>query len=158
MTGLLLILLFTGCANFSNRVPMAHYNSYVSSFQNPVDGPFWVSSKFGMRKFRGVTRMHKGIDLAVEMNTHIVASSAGYVCKIGNDAKGYGKYIILCHGEGTGTRYAHLSKIIVALGEIVKKGEHIAGSGNSGNSTGPHLHFEIIIHDEVVDPADYVIF
>ena len=67
MTGLLLILLFTSCANFSNRVPAAHYNSYVSSFQNPVDGPFWVSSKFGMRRVRGVKgayRMHKGVDLA----------------------------------------------------------------------------------------------
>lgn len=114
-----------------------------------VGGRF--SSPFGSRW----GRMHKGVDWACSVGTTIKASSGGTVASAGW-VNGYGYCITISHPDGKRTRYAHLSKILVSAGEKVKQGEKIALSGNTGNSTGPHLHFEILVDGVQVNPFKYM--
>lgn len=114
-----------------------------------VGGRF--SSPFGSRW----GRMHKGIDWACSVGTTIKASSGGTVSSAGW-VNGYGYCITISHSDGKKTRYAHLSKILVSSGDKVKQGEKIALSGNTGNSTGPHLHFEILVDGVQVNPLKYL--
>ncbi len=102
-------------------------------------------------------RLHGGVDLAVEEGTPVSAADNGkvIVAETGYGG-GYGNYVILDHQNGLKTLYGHNSELLVSVGDIVKKGETIALSGNTGNSTGPHLHFEIRENDEQVDPQQYV--
>jgi len=85
---------------------------------------------------------HTGLDYAVKTGTFVLAAASGVVARIGHDPGGYGHYIILDHGTYQ-TRYAHLDKVLVVINQQVGSREKIAISGNSGNSTGPHLHFEL---------------
>ncbi len=100
-------------------------------------------------------RMHKGIDWACPVGTAVKASSAGTVVSAGW-ASGYGYCVTISHSDGRQTRYAHLSKILVSVGQSVSQGDKIALSGNTGRSTGPHVHFEIIINGSQVDPFKYL--
>ncbi len=100
-------------------------------------------------------RMHKGVDWAVPTGTAVRASSGGTVVSAGWSS-GYGYCITLQHPDGRMTRYAHLSKILVSKGQTVSQNEKIALSGNTGNSTGPHLHFEILINGTQVNPLLYL--
>ncbi len=102
---------------------------------------------------RGFTWYHFGIDIANRTGTPIYAADDGYVMLAGQDTWGYGLQVILDHGNGYKTRYAHLSKILVKAGQIVKRGEKIGLMGSTGRSTGPHLHFEIIKNGTRVDPT-----
>ncbi|MFG2313179.1 M23 family metallopeptidase [Streptomyces sp. NPDC048566] len=90
---------------------------------------------------------HSGQDYAVPLGTDVVAAHGGTVVKAGGNGAGdgpaYGNAIVIKHGNGTYSQYAHLSRIDVKIGQVVKTGQHIAKSGNTGNSSGPHLHFEI---------------
>ncbi len=114
-----------------------------------VGGRF--SSPFGSRW----GRMHKGVDWSCSVGTTIKASSGGTVASAGW-VNGYGYCITIRHPDGKKTLYAHLSKILVSAGESVKQGEKIALSGNTGNSTGPHLHFEIFVNGVQVNPLKYL--
>ena len=100
-------------------------------------------------------RMHKGIDWATPVGTAVRASCGGTVVSAGWSS-GYGYCITLRHPDGRQTRYAHLSKILVSAGQHVDQNERIALSGNTGRSTGPHLHFEIIINGSQVNPLSYL--
>lgn len=100
-------------------------------------------------------RLHAGIDMGCPTGTTVMASSGGQVVSAGWNG-GYGYSILLRHPDGTQTRYAHLSKILVSTGQYVSQGEKIALSGNTGNSTGPHLHFEILINGTSVNPLNYI--
>ena len=100
-------------------------------------------------------RMHKGVDWACPVGTAIMASCGGTVVQAGWMG-GYGYCITLRHPDGRQTRYGHLSKILVSVGQSVKQGQKIALSGNTGRSTGPHVHFEIIINGSQVDPLKYL--
>lgn len=100
-------------------------------------------------------RWHKGIDWACPTGTAVKASCSGTVVQAGWSS-GYGYCITLSHPDGKKTRYAHLKKILVSNGQSVKQGEKIALSGNTGRSTGPHLHFEIIVNGSQVDPFKYL--
>lgn len=106
-----------------------------------------MSSGFGRRW----GRMHKGIDWATPTGTAIMASCGGTVARAGW-ASGYGYVIYINHEDGRQTRYGHLSKILVKAGDRVKQGQKVALSGNTGRSTGPHLHFEILINGSQVNP------
>ncbi|MBK3646544.1 M23 family metallopeptidase [Streptomyces sp. NPDC001260] len=90
---------------------------------------------------------HSGQDFAVASGTEVVAAHGGTVVKAGSNGAGdgpaYGNAIVIRHGNGTYSQYAHLSRIDVRVGQVVRTGQHIARSGNTGNSSGPHLHFEI---------------
>ena len=100
-------------------------------------------------------RMHKGIDWACPVGTSIMASCGGTVVQAGWFG-GYGNCITLRHPDGRQTRYGHLSRILVKTGQSVKQGEKIGLSGNTGRSTGPHVHFEIIINGSQVNPLNYL--
>lgn len=116
----------------------------------PVED-YFISSEFGPRW--GST--HHGVDLAVPTGTSVVAARDGVVIQTGwNGDLGISVYVE--HSDGVVTRYAHLNESIVELGQEVSQGEVIAYSGNTGYSTGPHLHFEIRIDGEAVNPLDYV--
>ena len=126
------------------------------SFSLPVKGV--VSSSFGAResKYQNVKGYHTGIDLAADKGTKIKAAMQGIVDLVSKEGD-YGKHIkIRCNNVTT--LYAHCSKIYVKEGEIVAKGQDIAEVGSTGNSTGPHLHFEIRINDRFVDPSKIIEF
>jgi hypothetical protein len=110
-----------------------------------------ISSVFGKRD----STFHVGTDYAVKTGTPIYASAVGVVVKTTYNS-GYGNIIEIDSGNKIITRYGHLSKILVKVGQIVYQGEEIALSGNTGNSTGPHLHFEILVNDKNVDPAIFM--
>ncbi|MBE5944878.1 MAG: hypothetical protein E7258_08170 [Lachnospiraceae bacterium] len=110
-----------------------------------------ISSGFGPRW--GTS--HNGVDLAVDMGTPVAASKDGIVTQAGWNG-GYGISVYVEHENGVVTRYAHLSELNVEVGQQVSQGDIIAYSGNTGRSTGPHLHFEIRIDGQVVNPLDYV--
>lgn len=116
-----------------------------------------VTSRFGPRKkpTAGASTNHKGVDWATATGTAVKASNGGTVTKAGW-GNSYGYVIFIDHSDGRQTRYAHLSKILVSVGQKVKQGDKIALSGNTGVSTGPHLHFEILINGRQVNPLDYV--
>ncbi len=116
-----------------------------------------VSSPFGYRNIglRGASTYHKGVDWYVPVGTPVYASSGGVVRSAGWGS-GYGYVIYVDHPDGRQTRYAHLSKILVSAGQSVTQGQIIGRSGATGNVTGPHLHFEILINGTQVNPLNYV--
>lgn len=123
---------------------------------NPVGDEYRVSSNFGKRYHPILKRekFHSGIDIVTPIGTHVKATADGVVEDI-KESKGYGKYIILKHDDSYSTLYATLGEYKVFVGQKVDKGQVIALSGNSGISTAPHLHYEVIKQGEKVDPADY---
>ena len=100
-------------------------------------------------------RTHNGIDLAVNVGTPVKSSTAGTVIQSGWNG-GYGISVYVDCGDGMVIRYGHLSETSVEVGQTVAQGDLLGLSGNTGNSTGPHLHFEMRVNDEVVDPLEYV--
>lgn len=118
-------------------------------FANPSRGR--LSSRFGMRW----GSMHKGIDIANSIGTPIYAADGGVVTFSGKNGS-FGNLIIINHENGYETYYAHCSKLLVSKGERVYKGQHIANVGNTGRSTGPHLHFEVRKNGTPVNPLSYV--
>ncbi len=126
------------------------------SYIKPISGGR-QSSGFGRRKqpTKGASTYHKGIDWAVPKGTAVYASCGGTVAKAGWGS-GYGYVIYINHPDGRQTRYGHLSKVLVKAGQTVKQGEKIALSGNTGITSGPHLHFEILIGGKQVNPLKYL--
>jgi murein DD-endopeptidase MepM/ murein hydrolase activator NlpD len=118
----------------------------------------WMSSGFGYRvsPFTGQKEFHKGIDLATRMGAPIVAPADGMVSSIAWD-HGYGRVVTIKHGYGVSTKYAHLKKALVKKGQYVKRGETIALVGNTGRSTGPHLHYEVHLNKVNVNPLRYIL-
>jgi murein DD-endopeptidase MepM/ murein hydrolase activator NlpD len=98
---------------------------------------------------------HPGMDIAVPMDSYVRASGSGMVMDVGEDEV-YGRYVVVDHGNGYRTRYAHASQTLVLVGRRVRRNEVIALSGSSGRSTAPHLHFEILLDGEAVDPLTMV--
>jgi len=122
----------------------------------PVSGGL-LNDNFGGRRSPtgGGYEFHAGQDIKVDIGTPVVTAAAGTVILAGYQS-GYGYMVEIDHGNGLTTRYGHLSKINVGVGQVVKRGELIAESGNSGRSTGPHLHYEVRINNEPVNPALYL--
>lgn len=117
----------------------------------------WLSSYFGVRTdpFTGKRARHYGLDFAGSDGGDIVAVGAGVVTYSG-PRYGYGNMVEINHGNGFVTRYAHNKENLVAVGEVVKKGQQIAVMGSSGRSTGPHVHFEVLQNGKVVNPLKYI--
>ncbi|MBS2034485.1 M23 family metallopeptidase [bacterium] len=127
-------------------------------FTNPVPGARFTSG-FGPRKAPtpGASTFHKGIDLAAPIGTKVGATRGGVVTRSGFDRKGYGNWVEVRHPDGTSSRYGHLDKRGVKVGQEVEQGARLGTVGNSGRSTGPHLHFEIRdAQGRPVDPMKYI--
>lgn len=116
-----------------------------------------LSSSFGFRSdpFTGKSKRHSGVDFALKPGNPIYATGDGVVEKVKYEFYGYGNQILIDHGFGYKTRYAHLKSINVVEGMKVKRGECIGESGNSGRSSGPHLHYEVLYKDRHINPANY---
>lgn len=122
----------------------------------PLDGG-WVSSKFGYRKspFSGATEFHSGVDIAAHKGTPVMATAAGTVSFAGYKGA-LGNTVEINHGFGIVTRYAHLNKFRVKAGQKVLRGEVVGKVGNTGRSTGPHLHYEVRLNDIPVNAEKYM--
>src|SRR5918996_396666 len=123
----------------------------------PTQG--WLSSAFSSMRAHPILHMarpHEGIDVTAPMGSPIEAPAAGVVRDAGWES-GYGNTIVIDHGFGTVTKFAHASKMLVREGQRVSRGQRIALVGNSGLATGPHLHYEVHVHGRAVDPLRYVL-
>jgi len=124
----------------------------------PIENGY-ISSLFGTRSdpFNGHIAMHEGIDFAGPIGSEVMAVASGIVTEAGDrDRDGYGKLVEINHGNGYVTRYGHNSSLAVKVGDRVIKGQPIARIGNTGRSTGPHVHFEVLLNGRVVNPERYI--
>ena len=158
-------LMYAGVSGCSNKVQLAPFEqggkttwfdglgrgSTTGAMAMPANGRF--SSGFGMRRhpILGYTRMHRGVDIAAPWGSPVFAASDGVVQFAGRSS-GYGNFIKVTHGNGYGTGYGHLSRIYVRGGERVRRGQRIGAVGNTGLSTGPHLHYELYRNGMAVNP------
>ena len=99
---------------------------------------------------------HVAIDIAAKSGTPIAAADSGYVAVLQSSRSGYGNMIVIDHGNGYQTRYAHLSAFYVEAGQSVGRGDTVGLCGSTGNSTGPHLHFEVIVNGVRYNPFNYL--
>jgi murein DD-endopeptidase MepM/ murein hydrolase activator NlpD len=136
-------------AGIAGSVPSA---GGLGNFSWPVTGT--ITSPFGWRSnpFGGGPEFHQGLDIAAPMGTTVTAAAAGTVI-MAQWYGGYGNYVLIDHGGGYSTGYGHLSSIYVSVGQSVARGQAIGAVGSTGQSTGPHLHFEVRIAGKPVDPA-----
>jgi murein DD-endopeptidase MepM/ murein hydrolase activator NlpD len=118
----------------------------------------WVTSSFGFRKspFTGLREKHKGWDIATRNGAPVRATADGVVVVEGREY-GYGNLVEIDHGYGLITRYAHNSKHLVKVGDKVKRGQVVTLVGNTGRSTGPHLHYEVLLNGVPVNPKNYIL-
>lgn len=134
----------------TNAASAMEPDGVLDGFINPV-AEGYISSSFGERN----GRRHTGLDIAAPQGSEIMAAADGLATFAGENG-GYGNYLVIDHGGGVETRYAHCSEILVKEGDRVGRGEVVALVGSTGNSTGPHLHFEITENGEFLDPAERV--
>jgi len=132
----------------------------VKSDATPSGRPIlsgWLSSRYGTRidPFSGKKAWHEGVDFAGKAGADIVAVASGVVSWSG-ERYGFGKMVEVAHGDGVITRYAHNQENLVKVGDMVRRGDVVARMGNSGRSTGPHVHFEVHKNGRPVDPASYL--
>ena len=132
-------------------------NSIPNSMPVTLADLYKFSDGFGYRKHPLIKKIlfHEGIDLSVTVGSDIFATANGIVEKVISEKKGYGNRIVINHKNGYKTVYAHLSEFKVVVGQKVKKYDLIAISGNTGSTTGPHLHYEVLIKNRPVDPYKY---
>jgi len=144
------------------NVARAEINQYAHTLvavpvRKPITGNVDMSSPFGMRldPFNGRPATHTGIDLRGDVGESVHATATGKVT-IASREGGYGNMVEINHGNGLATRYGHLSKILVKVGQFVRIGETIGLIGSTGRSTGPHLHYETRVNGEAVDPQKFL--
>lgn len=123
----------------------------------PIIKGGWMSSRYGYRNdpFTGKLAWHDGVDFAGKDGSSIVSVASGVVTWAGS-RYGYGELVEINHGNGYVTRYGHCKDILVEVGDVVKKSDIIALMGSTGRSTGPHVHFEVLLNGKSVDPAKYI--
>ncbi len=143
-------------SQFSYRAPRPTTRNWgTGRFVTPADGP--ITSPYGYRihPIYGTMRFHSGIDIGAYYGSSILAADSGVVIEAGWIG-GYGNTVMIDHGGGYSTLYGHCSTLYVRNGQIVSQGEPIAAVGSTGNSTGPHLHFEVRINGDPVDPLGFI--
>ena len=123
----------------------------------PVPGHTIITSKFGMRThpITGVYKLHTGVDISASIGDTFIAANDGVVAKAEYNTA-YGNMVLINHGGGVSTLYAHGSEIMVEVGQEVKRGDEVLKVGSTGYSTGPHAHFEVRINGQYVDPMPYI--
>lgn len=145
----------------ASRKLLGRSDRYIEAIQRmPLGRPARgrISSGFGSRTdpFNGQPAFHAGIDFRGSVGDPVTATAVGVVKEVGWDAGGYGSYVIIRHGGGYQTLFAHLSKTLVKKGGAVSRGDQIGLLGSSGRSTGPHLHYEVHYRGKAVDPEKYL--
>lgn len=143
-----------------NILENVYNNTHIDTQQRITGRPIqsgWLSSYYGMRDdpFTGKPAMHKGIDFAGKAGDPVIATAAGVITWSG-ERFGYGNLVEIDHGNGLVTRYGHNHTLNVMAGEVVTKGQQIATIGNTGRSTGAHVHYEVIKHGKQIDPLPFV--
>lgn len=134
------------------------YTEYIGGVLAwPVPGYTRISSNYGMRThpITGIYKLHTGVDISAPMGANFVAANDGIVTKAGYNSA-YGNMVIIDHGGGISTLYAHGSEILVEVGQTVKRNEAVLKVGSTGYSTGPHAHFEVRINGVVTTPIEYI--
>ena len=123
----------------------------------PIENSPEISSPYGYRKdpFTNRRAFHHGVDIAVPSNTDVLSSASGTIIKTAYDRVG-GNYIIIDHNNKYKTYYGHLSRILLKKGELVKKGQVIGKSGNTGRSTGPHIHYQVYSDGKSLNPLSLI--
>jgi len=146
-----LAALFAGCAGVRGlQPPVERREPTYGQFRWPLIGK--AASGFGERN----GRPHDGIDILAPAGTEVRAAGAGLVMYEGDGMRGYGKAVVVDHGGAVTTLYAHLEEIRVQSGDVVEEGTVIGTVGNTGNATTSHLHFEVRLADQPVDPEKYL--
>ena len=147
----------TGSGGGGGYVPPANSGSVSSQgFVWPVPSSSTITSYYGWRDLGGYRDFHLGLDIAAGYGQDVVAAADGRVIATGGQHWSYGNIVIIDHGNGIATAYAHNSSIVVSTGQIVKRGQVIAKIGSTGNSTGNHCHFEVRLNGQTVNPLGYV--
>lgn len=141
-------------AAFARRRPNNSLPPMTGRFLKPANGP--ITSGFGMRyhPILHYTRMHKGVDIGARSGSPIYAAADGEVVKA-TYSSSYGNYVIIAHGGGLTTVYAHASRLMVHAGQRVRRGQHIANVGSTGLAKGPHLHWEVYRNGVAVNPLGF---
>ena len=136
---------------------LTEQSSLLSSKPSGWPARGWLTSGFGMRQspFTNERTMHEGIDIAARIGTPVYATAAGIVSQAQVE-NGYGKLVVIDHGYGYKTFYGHNSKLIVKVGQRVKRGDLIAASGNTGSSTGAHVHYEVRLNGVPLNPRKFI--
>ena len=137
------------------HIPQKRRTWGTGRFVTPAEGP--ITSPYGYRvhPIFGTLRFHSGIDIGAYYGSSILAADSGIVIEAGWIG-GYGNTVMIDHGGGYSTLYGHCSQLYVRIGQMVNQGEPIAAVGSTGNSTGPHLHFEVRINGDPVDPLGFI--
>jgi murein DD-endopeptidase MepM/ murein hydrolase activator NlpD len=138
-------------------IMLSHHISQQSRLEGKPITSGWLSSYYGVRKdpFSGLPTMHKGLDFAGKEGQAVLATGAGIVTWSGT-RYGYGELVEIDHGDGLVTRYGHNKELNVKIGDVVTKGQSIAVMGNTGRSTGAHVHYEVLHKGKQQDPLPYV--
>lgn len=144
---------------FQNAEDLEYYREVVQYV--PMGKPvwsYWVSSKFGYRSdpFNKKKAGHKGVDLASRTGNKVKVMAKGRVIDANQNSRGYGKLVVVDHGNGFKTKYAHMSKIHVKKGEYLNINDTVGEVGSTGRSTGPHLHYEVLYMGIPVDPMPFI--
>ncbi len=128
----------------------------AGSYAWPCPSCYTITSNYGYRylELYGYTRLHAGTDIGAQYGAEVTAAAAGNVT-IATYGSGYGNYVMIAHADGSVTLYGHMSSLAVSAGQTVSQGDVIGYVGSTGNSTGPHLHFEVRINGSPVDPMQY---
>lgn len=136
----------------SASVPSNFSGSMIRPTSGPVTSPYYMR----VHPVTGKLRQHTGMDYGSPYGANIVAAASGTVLVAGYNSGGYGNYVVINHGGGITTLYAHASSLCVSAGQSVSQGQVIAKVGSTGMSTGPHLHFEVLVNGAHTNPANYV--
>lgn len=132
--------------------------SFLNSTPTILPASGWITSYFGQRisPYLGKLKMHEGLDVGAPYGTHVNAPADGIVTFSGEKA-GFGKFVQIDHGYGIETLFAHNQSLFVKAGQKVKRGALLSGVGNTGHSTGPHLHYEVRVNGIAVDPLYFIL-
>lgn len=143
--------------NALESIMLSHHITDQSRLTGRPVSSGWLSSHYGVRKdpFNGLPAMHKGVDFAGKEGDAVMATAAGVVTWA-DTRSGYGELVEIDHGDGLVTRYGHNKQLNVKIGDVVTKGQQIALMGNTGRSTGAHVHYEVIRKGQQLDPLPFV--
>ena len=148
-------------SNSVGQIPTSagHSTKYRFIWPEPnsqISQPFGPSTYWFEPPYGSYPHFHTGIDLVAPFGSPVFAADDGVVALVGATSTGYGNYVVIAHAGGFDTLYGHLSTALVSVGQVVTQGTPVGLEGSTGNSTGPHLHFELRVNQRPVDPTPYL--